>query len=105
MISLIFYITISTVIICILLWYIWGSYFYRYSSERIADKILKKYNKQPNDNQVIFADNGKLIDNNMVSAVVTIRDKNIYSKPISQEIYSLPIKNICSPIDKSCIKL
>ena len=86
-------------------WYLWAVN-YRYSSERIADKLLKKYAGPVSDNQAILADNGQLSpDGTKASAVITVRDKGISTSAVTQELYSLPVRSICSPIDKTCISL
>lgn len=89
----------------ILIWYLWAIN-YRYSSERIADKLLKKYTKPVNDNQTVLADNGQLSqDRTKASAVITVRDKGIITSDITQEVYSLPVRSKCPLMDKTCISL
>ena len=89
----------------ILIWYLWAIN-YRYSSERIADKLLKKYAGTVNDNQTVLADNGQLSpDGTKASAVITVRDKGIVTSAVTQEVYSLPVRSTCSLMDKACISL
>jgi hypothetical protein len=86
-------------------WYLWGRS-YRYSSERIADKLLRKYNKPTTDTQVILSENGQLSpDGTKASAVMTVLDKGINVSIESQEVFTLPVRDNCSPLDKSCISL
>lgn len=89
----------------LLAWYLW-SVEYRYSSERIADKLLKKYPGPVRDDQTVLSDNGQLSPDGLkASAVITVRDKGISTTAITQELYSLPVRSSCSPIDKTCISL
>ena len=106
------YCAVILVLIAIYVWYKW-SINYRYSSDRIEDKLLKKYsqlkdvseNSAKNANQVMLADQGQLSsDGRTASAVITIREKDI--ETIANQVsFSLPVKSSCSPIDTTCISL
>ena len=103
--ELMIYCGLGITLAILLAWYLWAVN-YRYSSERIADKLLKKYAGPVSDNQTVLADNGQLSpDGTKASAVITIRDKGISTSSVTQELYSLPVRNTCSPIDKTCISL
>ncbi len=97
----------SIIIISIVLG-IWFYYAiqYRYSSDRIAGKLRKKYKKEFADNQTLIVSDGKFIDTakTRVSARMTIQDKNIEGSNKSSEVFSLPVKE-CSPVDNTCVEL
>jgi hypothetical protein len=89
-------------LVVVLIWYNWANN-YRYSSERIAGKILKKYTKPVADDQTALADDGKLSsDGKSASAVITVNDRQ---SSIRQEVLQLQVLDDCSPIDKTCISL
>lgn len=91
-------ITISMLII----WYIYGTE-YRYSSERIAERLSKKYNKPITEYQTVIATDGKLsADGTEASALIRISNRDS-SGPT--EIFTLPVISDCSPLVKSCISL
>ena len=103
-------IVLGIALIVIACWYYWAAYINRYSPDRIAGKLLGKYTKEIDDNtQALLADNGSLAskpDGSLVaSAVMTIRNKGIDVVAQSQEIFSLPVRDNCSPIDKTCVAL
>jgi hypothetical protein len=101
----------TAAIIPLVVWIIWYVYAinYRYSSDRIENKLLKKYDKPINDNQTINASEGQVItnaaSNSIASALITIRDKGIHNVLSTHELYSLPVNATCSPMDKTCITL
>jgi hypothetical protein len=98
---------ISAFVIFALILCIWYYYVneYRYSSERIADKLLKKYNKPVDKMQTLRASSGVVnATKTRASAVMTIQNKDIDASASSVEVFSLDIKD-CSPADNTCISL
>lgn len=85
----------------LLLWFTYGTE-YRYSSERIADRLSKKYNKPVGEDQTIIATNGKIsTDGKTASAWIRISDRNASVNP--EELFKLPIVDGCSPLVKTCV--
>ncbi len=99
------YFGLGITVAVLIVWFVWATD-YRYSSDRISNRMISKYNKPVRDDQTILADNGKLsADKRTAQAVITIRDKGIDSISTQQEVYSLPVRDNCSPMDKSCLSL
>ncbi len=94
------WIAVGIVVITLILWYQYGVN-YRYSSERIADRLSKKYNKPLTADQTVIATDGKLIDHTTASALISISGRDL--ETTTPVLYSLPIIDDCSPIDKTCI--
>ena len=89
-------------ILCV--WYYYVTE-YRYSSERIADKLLKKYDKPVEKMQTLVASSGVINDTKTrASAVMTIQNKDINATASSVEVFSLDIRD-CSPVDNTCVSL
>ena len=98
-------IVLITGLVCII-WFVWAAYYYRYSSDRISDKLLKKYDKIVDSDHTILATNGQINTNKtLASALITIRNKGIKITESTQEVYQLPVLLDCSPMNKKCISL
>ncbi len=97
------WIAVGIVAVTVILWYLYGLN-YRYSSERIADRLSKKYNKPIAADQTLIATDGKLFtdgQSNFASAEFKISSRDLETtKPVT---YSLPVVEGCSPIDKTCV--
>lgn len=103
--ELMMYCVICVTMGVLIIWYIWALN-YRYSSERIADKLLKKYDGIVQANQTIIANNGQIsLDKSKASAEITVTDNNLDASVVSQNIFTLPINDKCSPLSKTCISL
>ena len=98
--ELLIYCCLGIVLLGLLMWFLWARS-YRYSSERIADKLSKKYNKSIRDGETILASDGKL-NGNMASATITISDRNDNN---TQELFTLPVILDCSILNNNCIAL
>ncbi len=95
---------LTTSLVCVL----WYSYAinYRYSSDRIEDKLLRKYDKPIGDNQTINARNGQINSaKTMATAIITVSDKGMEYVPSKSEVFSLPVISNCKPTEKTCISL
>jgi len=91
-------------IVCIL-WYQWALD-NRYSTSRIEGKLLKKYNKKINENQQISASDVKLSpDGKTASATITVQNKGYKITDFTREVLTLPVVDVCSPMDYTCISL
>jgi hypothetical protein len=97
--------TTVIIVVCVLaIWYIYANN-YRYSDERICDKLRKKYNKKITDTQVMVIKDGRINeDKTVASATITIQSKDIASIVSSVETLSLPVMS-CAPNDNTCVEL
>ncbi len=108
--SLIMYIGIGIPLCVLLLWYIWSYTKYRYSSDRISGKLLKKYNssnQQKINNETQYISPANIIvdpSKTYVSADMLVLDKET-NQIISSNKFSIAISNNCSPFSSSCISL
>ena len=92
------------VALVVIVWYYYALQ-YRYSSERIEGKLLRKNKKAVSETQTITAKNGTVNeDKTIASAVLTIQTKDKYANVLSSQLLSLPIAK-CSPSDYTCVEL
>jgi hypothetical protein len=94
--------------IVILIWFIYGIN-YRYSEERIGNKILTKYKINPTlekDNFPMIADNSMKLSNDKSSVEIVINLINKNTGDItSSELIKWNISNNCHNLLPNCIKL
>ncbi len=93
------------IVVCVLLvWYVWGAYVYRYSSDRIENILIKKYDGPLGEDQIVLAENGLVSpDKKMITALITVRNRQLTQSV--QKWYRKPVLENCSPLDKSCVSL
>ena len=103
--SVMFITAIAIVIIILGIWFYFAIQ-YRYSSERIAEKLRKKYKKEITDLQTLIVGSGYFNNDakTHVSAPITIQNKDIEGSASTVQIFTLPVKE-CSPIDYTCVEL
>lgn len=95
--------TLIIVSVVILLWYNWATS-YRYSGDKIGDKILAKYYDTPPETQYLDVVNGKLNNNNTAQATIQYKNKSD-GKVVKEKNVSLNVLTNCSILNKSCIEL
>ncbi len=98
---------ISTLIIIFIVLGIWFfcAIRYRYSNERVSEKLRKKYKNSIEKTQTLLASDGKVNDDKtQATAVMTIQNKDIEGSDSKSKIFTLPIKD-CSPFDYTCVEL
>lgn len=90
--------------VVILMWYFWASS-YRYSSERISNKMRSKYQVTLLDNEYLSVDNAGINANNTVcAATMNIKDKGD-ARILRSEKVSMLVKNTCSAVQPGCVSL
>jgi len=89
----------------IVFWFMWASSVYRYSSERIASKLLSKYKVPVQSDQTLIAKDGVLNANKTASASIYIREKNLDSSTAPATQFTLMVKDDCSPLNNTCVSL
>jgi hypothetical protein len=94
----------------IIIWIIWAYKSYRYSDERISQKIMKKYNmgggkKIDSTTEYVKAVNIVLnSDKTRVTCNIDVLNKET-NELIRREKFSLSVKEACSPLLSTCITI
>jgi len=87
-------------LIIIIIWYNWAAN-YRYSEERIAARLMRKYTKPVPDGHALIASKGSITDN-IAKANMLIREtKN--GTETSNEWFQLSVVENCSPTNPMCV--
>lgn len=94
----------------IIIWIIWAHKSYRYSDERISQKIMKKYNMVGGKKIDSTAEYVKAVnivlnsDKTRVTCNIDVLNKET-NELIRREKFSLSVKETCSPLLSTCITL
>jgi hypothetical protein len=102
-------VSLGFILITVIIWIYWSYTIYRYSSDRVGNKLLNKYSKIKtdidNDKQYINPINVK-VDHikNIASANMQILNKED-NTVISSSDFSAKINSDCSPLNLTCVSL
>jgi acyl-ACP thioesterase len=94
----------------VFIWYIWAYTIFRYQSDRVNSKILKRYkianpdSYKPETEDIKTNDHVYNSDYTQLTANVIIFDKRTRDT-IKEQPIKLKISSTCSPILSTCIKL
>jgi len=89
----------------LVIWYVWAIQ-YRYSPERIENKLIAKYPEEIPETLTLSASKGYIsADRKKASALMTVKTKDIRGEIKSQKTFTLAVDPNCSQINNSCIQL
>ena len=96
---------ISIFIVVLIIWFYYAIQ-YRYSSERIADKLRKKYKVEIDDKTRTLLSSGGKINalGTHASTIIIIKNKDMEGNDVISKLFTLPIRD-CSPADYNCVEL
>lgn len=104
----VFMTSLITVSIIFIMWFLWASFVYRYSTERIDSKLRAKYKHAIDDaNEVLLVTDAQVTDVNgkkQASATMNIVSKSVH-EPLGSEIFTLPIDINCKATDYTCVRM
>lgn len=103
--STVIYVSLGLSLLAILLWFWWATN-YRYSLERIENKLLTKYTGPLANDESLIAKNVAITDDKKrVTGTLIVRKQDVAGTVVAQSDIVLPVRDDCSPISKLCVNL